>query len=139
MGQLPSSCLDKLLDAMAGSTFKVCKDQTYALCAAARCNLRRRRLLSVRKESTATALACRFRRWAWTCARVQRRGADNKYMVSTYSLPHRIPSPQGGGGVYSLRSRVETRGGLRPMRWGLCFPQSSETNVPLSQTSQKPR
>ena len=36
MGQLPSSCLDKLLDAMAGSTFKVCKDQTYALCAAAR-------------------------------------------------------------------------------------------------------
>ncbi len=28
MGQLPKACLDKLLDAMAGSTFKVCKDQT---------------------------------------------------------------------------------------------------------------
>jgi hypothetical protein len=26
MGQLPKSCLDKLLDAMAGSSFKVCKD-----------------------------------------------------------------------------------------------------------------
>jgi hypothetical protein len=24
---------------MAGSTFKVCKDQTYALCAAARCDV----------------------------------------------------------------------------------------------------
>ncbi|MGA9846876.1 MAG: hypothetical protein WBQ45_04460, partial [Roseiarcus sp.] len=38
MGQLPKACLSKLLDVMAGSTFKVCKDQTYALCAAARCN-----------------------------------------------------------------------------------------------------
>ena len=39
MGQLPKPCLEKLVDAMAGSTFKVCKDQTYALCAAARCNV----------------------------------------------------------------------------------------------------
>ena len=39
MGQLSKGCLDKLLDAMAGSSFKVCKDQTYALCAAARCNV----------------------------------------------------------------------------------------------------
>ena len=39
MGQLSKGCLDKLLDAMAGSSFKVCKNQTYALCAAARCNV----------------------------------------------------------------------------------------------------
>ena len=36
MGQLSKGCLDKLLDKMAGGQFKVCKDQTYALCAAAR-------------------------------------------------------------------------------------------------------
>ena len=39
MGQLSKGCLDKLLDAMAGAQFKVCKNQTYALCAAARCNV----------------------------------------------------------------------------------------------------
>jgi hypothetical protein len=39
MGQLSKGCVDKLLDAMAGAQFKVCKDQTYALCAAARCNV----------------------------------------------------------------------------------------------------
>ena len=39
MGQLSKGCLDKLLDVMAGAQFKVCKDQTYALCAAARCNV----------------------------------------------------------------------------------------------------
>ena len=39
MGQLSKGCLDKLLDAMAGAQFKICKDQTYALCAAARCNV----------------------------------------------------------------------------------------------------
>ena len=39
IGQLPKGCLDKLLDSMAGGSFKVCKNQTYALCAAARCNV----------------------------------------------------------------------------------------------------
>jgi len=39
MGQLSKGCLDLLLDKMAGSSFKVCKNQTYALCAAARCNV----------------------------------------------------------------------------------------------------
>jgi hypothetical protein len=39
MGQLSKGCLDKLLDAMSGSSFKVCKDQTYALCAPARCSV----------------------------------------------------------------------------------------------------
>jgi hypothetical protein len=31
-------------------------------------------------------------------------GAANKYMVSTYSLPEQIASPQGGGGVYTCSS-----------------------------------
>ena len=39
MGQLSKGCIDKLLEAMAGASFKVCKNQTYALCAAARCNV----------------------------------------------------------------------------------------------------
>jgi hypothetical protein len=39
MGQLSKGCIDKVLDKMAGSSFKVCKNQTYALCAAARCNV----------------------------------------------------------------------------------------------------
>ena len=39
MGQLSKGCLDDLLDKMAGSSFKICKNQTYALCAAARCNV----------------------------------------------------------------------------------------------------
>ena len=39
MGQLSKGCLDTLLDTTAGSSFKVCKNQTYALCAAARCNV----------------------------------------------------------------------------------------------------
>ena len=63
IGQLPRPCLDKLLDSMAGSSFKVCKDQTYALCAAARCNVYNGVAYSNARRSTATASACRFR-WA---------------------------------------------------------------------------
>ena len=33
MGQLSKDCIDKVLDKMAGQSFKVCKNQTYALCA----------------------------------------------------------------------------------------------------------
>ena len=39
MGQFSKTCLNTLLDAMAGASFKIWKDQTYALCAAARCNV----------------------------------------------------------------------------------------------------
>src|SRR5215831_19048258 len=39
MGQLSKGCVDKLLDSMAGGSFKICKNQTYALCAVARYNV----------------------------------------------------------------------------------------------------
>ena len=39
MGQLSKGCIDKVLDKMAGPSFKICKNQTYALCASARCNV----------------------------------------------------------------------------------------------------
>ena len=88
MGQLSKGCLDKLLDAMAGAQFKICKDQTYALCAAARCNV----FDGVAycqcdvKHGDSISLPFPMGKDEDVCS-INAAGANNKYMVSTYSLP----------------------------------------------------
>ena len=90
MGQLSKTCLDKLLDVMAGAQFKVCKDQTYALCAAARCNV----FDGVAycqcdvKHGDSISLPFPMGKDEDVCS-INAAGAANKYMVSTYSLPKR--------------------------------------------------
>ena len=122
MGELPKACLDKLLDAMAGSSFKVCKDQTYALCAAARCNVYDgvAYCQCEQKHGDSISLPFPMGKDVDVCS-VNAAGADNKYMVSTYSLPEQIASPQGGGGVYTC-SGGKSRRRLRPMRRRLVLP-----------------
>ena len=96
MGQLSHGCLDKLLDSMAGSTFKICRDQTYALCAAARCNV----FDGVAycqcdvKHGDSISLPFAMGKDEDVCS-INAAGAANKYMISTYSLPGRSPLRRG--------------------------------------------
>ena len=116
MGQLSKGCLDKLLDVMAGAQFKVCKDQTYALCAAARCNV----LDGVAycqcdvKYGDSISLPFPMGKDEDVCS-INAAGADNKYMVSTYSLPEAIVAPQRRPGDLHLPGR-KLRRRLRPVR-----------------------
>ena len=102
MGQLSKGCIDKVLDTMAGSSFKICKDQTYALCAAARCNVYDGVAYCQCdvKHGDSISLPFPMGKDKDICS-VNAAGADNKYMISTYSLPELIASPQGGGAVYT--------------------------------------
>src|SRR5208337_5307758 len=86
------------LDAMAGSSFKVCKDQTYALCAAARCNVYDGvgYCQCEVKHGDSISLPFPMGNGVDVCD-VNAAGAGNKYMVSTFSPPEQIASPQGGG------------------------------------------
>src|SRR5262245_7413173 len=56
-------------------------------------------------------------------------GANNKYMVSTYSLPEQIASPQGGGGVYTCKGD-SSDGVYAQCDGGLCFRSTEETMFP---------
>ncbi len=129
MGQLSKGCLDKLLDAMAGAQFKVCKDQTYALCAAARCNV----FDGVAycqcdvKHGDSISLPFPMGKDEDVCS-INAAGAANKYMVSTYSLPVSIASPQGGGAVYTCQG--EEGGAYAQCDGGLCFRSTGETKFP---------
>ena len=56
-------------------------------------------------------------------------GADNKYMVSSYSLPAQIGSPQGGAAVYTCPGDT-SNGAYAQCDGGLCFPSTEETTFP---------
>jgi hypothetical protein len=62
-------------------------------------------------------------------AQIECAGANNKYMVSTYSLPEQIASPQGGGGVYTCSSE-NSDGAYARCDGGLCFRSTEETTFP---------
>jgi len=129
MGELSKGCLDKLLDAMAGAQFKICKDQTYALCAAARCNV----FDGVAycqcdvKHGDSISLPFPMGKDEDVCS-INAAGANNKFMISTYSLPDSIASPQGGGGVYTCQG--EEGGAYAQCDGGLCFRSTEETTFP---------
>ena len=129
MGQLSKGCLDTLLDAMAGSSFKVCKNQTYALCAAARCNV----FDGVAycqcdvKHGDSISLPFPMGKGEDVCS-INAAGADNKYMISTYSLPDQIASPQGGGAVYTCPG--DGSGAYAQCDGGICFRSTEETTFP---------
>jgi hypothetical protein len=130
MGQLSKSCLDKLLDAMAGSSFKVCKNQTYALCAAARCTV----FDGVAycqcevKHGNSISLPFPMGKGEDVCS-INAAGASNKYMVSTYSLPEQITSPKGGSAVYTCPSE-NSDGAYAQCDGGLCFLSTEKTTFP---------
>jgi hypothetical protein len=55
-------------------------------------------------------------------------GANNKYMISTYSLPDQIVSPQGRSAVYTCPAGGS--GAYAQCDGGICFRSTEETTFP---------
>lgn len=128
MGQLSKGCIDKVLDKMAGSSFKICKNQTYALCASARCNVYDGVAYCQCDVKHGDSISLPFRMGDKDVCSVNAAGADNKYMISTYSLPESIASPQGGGAVYTCSG--DGSGAYAQCDGGICFRSTEETTFP---------
>ncbi len=128
MGQLSKGCIDKVLDKMAGSSFKVCKDQTYALCAAARCNVYDGVAYCQCDVKHGNSISLPFPMGDKDVCSVNAAGADNQYMISTYSLPESIASPQGDGAVYTCSG--EGSGAYAQCDGGMCFRSTENTTFP---------
>ena len=129
IGQLPKGCLDKLLDSMAGGSFKVCKNQTYALCAAARCNVYDGVAYCQCDVKHGDSISLPFQMGKEDVCSTNAAGANNKYMISTYSLPESIASPQGGAAVYTCSGGGDS-GAYAQCDGGICFRSTEETTFP---------
>ena len=129
MDQISKGCLDKLLDKMAGSSFIICKDLPYALCAAARCNV----FDGVAycqcdvKHGNSISLPFSMGKGDDVCVTMDA-GADNQFLVSTFSLPKSIASPQGDRAVYTCQG--DEGGSYAQCHGGLCFQSTEEKTLP---------
>ena len=130
MGQLSKGCLADLLDKMSGSSFKICKNQTYALCAAARCNVYDGVAYCQCEVKHGDSISLPFagNKSGDVCV-VNAAVAENKYMVSTYSLPDRIIAGKGDSAVYTCPGG-DSAGAYAQCDGGMCFESTGGTTFP---------
>ena len=105
------------------------ENQTYALCASARCNVYDGVTYCQCdvKHSDSISLPFPMGNGKDICS-VNAAGADNNYMISTYSLPEAIASPQGDGAVYTCSGKGS--GAYAQCDGGICFRSTEDTTFP---------
>ena len=130
MGQISSGCRNALLDAMAGQSFKICKNMNFALCASARCNVYNgvAYCKCERKSGDSISLAFQTGKDEDVCS-VMAEGVQNQYMVSTYSLPESIIAPSGDSAIYNCPGG-SSAGAYAQCDGGLCFTSTEGTRFP---------
>ena len=127
MGQLSKDCVDALVDAMADQSFTICKNQPYALCAAARCNVYDgvAYCQCEKKSGDSISLTFKMAEGEDVCSAMTA-GAQNQYLVSTYSLPDSIVAQHGDRAIYSCPGG-EAAGAYAQCDGGLCFTSTEGT------------
>lgn len=114
---------------VAKSQIKICKSQTYALCAAARCNVYDGVAYCQCQVKSGNSISLTFNMGKHDVCSVNAAGAKNRYMVSTYSLPPEIVAPHGNRAVYSCSGGM-SEGAYAQCDGGLCFRSTENTSFP---------
>ena len=110
--------------------FKVCENQTYALCAAASCFVMdgvsycRCKV----KSGDSISLPFNYDRRRDICT-VNAEGEKNGYMVSTYSLPQSVVAPNGDKALYDCPAGT-SNGAYAQCDGGVCFTSSEGQSFP---------
>ncbi len=110
--------------------FKICKDQTYALCAVADCTVFNG--VSYCKcdvmSGDSISLPFNFDDDQDICS-VNAEGKNNGYMASTYSLPQSVVAPEGDQALYNCPAATST-GAYAQCDGGLCFTSTEGQSFP---------
>jgi hypothetical protein len=117
-------------DNAAPKFFKICKGQTYALCAVASCfvfNDLAYCKCDV-KSGDSISLPFQFGQGQDVCS-VNAEGADNGYMVSTFSLPESVIAPGGDKALYTCPARTSD-GAYAQCDGGICFTSTEGKSFP---------
>ncbi len=116
--------------ASPSSAFTICSNQTYALCAVARCFVLddvaycKCDVLSGDSISQSDA----FGNGQNICT-VNAEGAENGYMASTFSLPDSVVAPGGSQALYTCPASTST-GAYAQCDGGLCFTSTQGQSFP---------
>ncbi|WP_206659548.1 hypothetical protein [Hansschlegelia zhihuaiae] len=115
--------------APAADAFTICADQTYALCAAAKCTM----FNDVAycscdvKKGDSISLTQTFKNG--DVCDFNAKGPDNGYMVSTFSTPPSVVKPAGDQAIYTCEASTSD-GAYAQCDGGVCFKSSKGQNFP---------
>jgi len=112
--------------------FKICKDQTYALCAVASCFVFNGVAYCTCdiERGDSISLPFRYDRHKDVCT-VNAEGAGNGYMVSTFSLADSVVAPGGDMAIYTCPGRISS-GAYAQCDGGICFRSTQGQSFPGS-------
>jgi hypothetical protein len=108
--------------------FKVCKDQTYALCAVASCLVFNNVAYCKCDIKSGSSISLPFSFGNEDVCTVNAEGANNGYMVSTFSLPDSVVS--GGDQALYTCPAATSNGAYAQCDGGLCFTSSEGHSFP---------
>lgn len=125
-------CAGFTLAIMSGSShalFKICKNQTYALCASARCMVYDGVAYCKCdiKKGDSISLPFTLRNDQDVCS-VNAEGVSNGYMISTYSPPESAASLTGNHAIYTCSG--DSKAAYAQCDGGICFSSTAGKSFP---------
>ena len=114
--------------AASSGFFKICKGQTYALCATASCTVLNQVAYCECDVKKGDSISLPLRVDGEDVCSINANGVDNGYMVSTFSLPESVVAPRGDRALYTCPAGSD--GGYAQCDGGICFTSSKGTSFP---------
>ena len=129
----PAGADDVTIPGQPGSepkAFKICAGQTYALCAVAQCFVYNGVAYCKCdvKSGDSISVPLKFGNGGDVCT-ANAEGAQNGYMVSTFSLPESVVAPNGDKALYTCRA-ASSDGAYAQCDGGICFTSTEGQSFP---------
>ncbi|MBS2028837.1 MAG: hypothetical protein JST54_13125 [Deltaproteobacteria bacterium] len=108
---------------------KICANQTYALCASARCTVYDGVAYCQCEVKKGNSISLPFPMHKGDVCEVNAKGPINRYMVSTYSLPEEVIAPNGKRAIYHCGGGP-SEGAYAQCDGGMCFASTEGKSFP---------
>ena len=123
---------DPLAGLLAQNTPVICRDQTYALCAGASCFVFNDVAYCTCDVKKGNSISSPFKYDSGNVCSVNAEGANNGFMVSTFSLPPSLVAPSGSQALYVCPRT--SRAAYAKCDGGICFTSTTGNSFPGSNT-----
>jgi hypothetical protein len=114
--------------AVSSGFFQICKGQTYALCATASCTVLNEVAYCQCDVKKGDSISLPLDVDGQDVCSINANGANNGYMVSTFSLPKSVVPPLGNQALYTCPAGSD--GGYAQCDGGICFTSSKGSSFP---------
>jgi hypothetical protein len=122
---------DGSLAARDPKLFKICQNQTYALCALAECFVMDGVSYCKCDVKTGDSISLPFKYDGdQDACSTNAQGAANGYMVSTFSYPEQVSAPNGDKALYDCPASTAPYGASAQCDGGICFKGTQGTSFP---------